>query len=122
MPKDKLLSKVTHVILKTSGKAYAEKSGIHAVMSLCFGPGDDDCITQVHWKAPYWRLPHVPVEVDGVTKDKSVLKGKLAQEATEWGQVIIDAIKKKYGGVKYRKKYRMPVGTLEVEEEKSDGR
>jgi hypothetical protein len=104
----KLLKGITHCILiMPKDKAVAEKNGVYAFLFLCFGPGDEDAIAQVHLTKVNdrfaWRSPHTTVG----RKSVPVFKGQLATEITLIAQEAYELVKKQFGKVRYGRKYRI---------------
>jgi hypothetical protein len=85
----------THIIIRTLSAEEIEKSNVYAYMDICFGPGNDNAITNIRWKksgAGSIVLPPIThVVKEGFRKDNGelerktvpVLTGAVAEEVSE---------------------------------------
>ncbi len=108
-----ILRGITHVIIETAHtKEDVAKKGVYAVASLCFGPGDTDCISQLEYvqasnKRMVWRMPAVSRERDGKPVNLLVFNGGLIDELSQWAIRAMARIKTDLGKVSLAHIYRV---------------
>lgn len=108
----RLLTGVTHAIVLVPTKADAQASNTFATVDLCFGPGDDSCISGIRYikgadgKA-MWQVPMFTIFRDGRSVMLPILKGRLFLEATRLAAAAVAHIKKDLGESGWGKRYQV---------------
>lgn len=121
----KMLTGVTHAIVTIPTKADSDASRIRALVSICFGPGDDNAIGNIAYAlgedGMYWKVPHVEIFENGIAVWSPVFRGELLEKMCQMGARSLEHVKAQIGSPKWGTKYRvfgMPDKTVKVEEVK----
>jgi hypothetical protein len=127
--KDTLFPRFTHVTLVTAkSKEQATALGFNGAFSICFGPGDDTAICQIHLaetdsgRRPTYKLPEILITEKGRTVRRPVFKGKIRDEIIAHVNHARDMIKATYGKIGYGYTYTVAGTkvTREPEETKAE--
>ena len=118
-----LLSGLTHAVVSVSKREDSEASGIRASVSLCFGPGDDTAIANIHYvkgtDGMQWLVPHVDTVLDGRPVKSPVFRGELLAKICQVAARALERVKEHVGtpawGVSYRV-FSATDNTVKVEE------
>ena len=115
----KLLGGVTHVIVEVPSRSDSDRSGVVALVNLCFGPGDDAGIAHIQAirgkeHSLIWRVPHVEVWKDGKRELQPVFRGELMHQVCAAAARALDRIKRDIGRPQYGKKYRITNRAVEA--------
>jgi hypothetical protein len=109
----RILTGLTHAIIKTPTKTSANKSGIYALVDLFYGPGDDNAIRGIAWKKTGDRQYafQVPTIKAMVEEDNwvniPVFTGEIATDLIRQAARSMDAVKKSINHFEYGKTYRV---------------
>lgn len=118
-----LLSGLTHAVVSVPKREDSEASGIRASVSLCFGPGDDTAVTNIHYvkgaEGMVWVVPHVDVVLDGRSIKSPVFRGELLEKICQVAARALERVKEHLGTPSWGTSYRVfsaTDNTVKVEE------
>jgi hypothetical protein len=117
------LSGITHALVSVPKREDSEQSGIRASVSLCYGPGDDTAIANIHYvkgmAGMTWTVPHVEIVEDGRKVWSPVFRGELLEKLCDAASRALDRVKEQIGTPKWDTSYRVfgtPDHQVKVEE------
>jgi hypothetical protein len=113
---------MTHAIVTVPTHQDADASGIRASVAFCFGPGDENAITCIHYRCcesgAFWEVPHVEVVVDGHKTMTPVFRGELLMKLCQAAARALERVKETIGTPQWGTTYRVfgsPDGSPMVE-------
>ena len=113
---------MTHAIVTVPEHRDSDSSGIRATVSFCFGPGDENAITCIHYRRceteTSWTVPHVEVFEAGHKTMIPVFRGELLEKMCQAAARALERVKQQIGTPQWGTSYRVfgsPDGTPVVE-------
>lgn len=107
----KVLTGMTHAIVRTNTKADAELTKIYAYVDLCFGPGDENALCNIAYKQngaghPEFTPPVTAVVKDGKKVIVPLVTGQVATKILLAATAALDRVKAAKG-LKYGKSFKV---------------
>lgn len=111
----KLLAGVTHALVTVPAREDADRTGVRAIVDLCYGPGDDTAIGQIYLSKNIdgemaWNVPHTQMLYKGQCINKPVFRGELLVMLCAAAAKAVDHIRTELGKPEYGKRYRVYSG------------
>jgi hypothetical protein len=109
---NKMLSLVTHAIVSVPTQKDAKASNTYAMVTLCFGPGDDTALSGFRYTRneegkPMWQVPMFDSYRDERHVSLPVFKGALFLDCTRIASASVAAITKQLGKSSWGKQYHV---------------
>jgi hypothetical protein len=118
----RFLTGMTHALVYVPSKEDVNGTGIRATVSLCFGPGDENAITNIHYVRSdgglFWEVPHISTTRNGRPVKSPVFTGELLEKLCQAAARALERVKQQIGTPDWDTTYRVfgrPDGTPIVE-------
>ena len=118
----RFLTGMTHAIVTVPERKDSDSSGIRATVSFCFGPGDENAITCIHYRrcesGTFWTVPHVEIIEAGRKTMVPVFRGELLEKMCHAAARALERVKEQIGAPHWGTSYRVfgsPDGSPMVE-------
>ena|ERR1035438_1184981 len=117
-----ILTGITHAIVTVPSRADSQASGVRASVALCYGPGDDNAITNINLLhssgGSSWNVPHIQEIRDGKWIWVPVFRGEVLEQVSDTAARALERVKEQIGKPQWNTSYRVfgtPDGTSKVE-------